>query len=87
MWKRMIEPGLIVLALLDLVFSWSVASIAVRGLDWRYVDALALTTTPFDASGSLMAFTLLGSVLWPVLALLLWLLASDLIRHIRSRVG
>jgi hypothetical protein len=78
MWKRMAEPWLMAFTLVDMAFSFAMAHLLVRGLGWRYTDWLGLASSPFDASSSILAYAVLGGVLWPVVALVLWLSVSEL---------
>lgn len=88
MLKRMLEPGLIAFSIGDLFFSHSMAHLLVRVMDWRYTDLAGIISQPFDASDSILAYTLLGSILWPILGIILWLAWGDVLSHVRKiRVG
>ena len=84
MWKRMFEPWVIWISLADLTFSIIAAHGLVRGLGWRYTDLAGISTQAFNASNSIIAYTFFGSVIWPVVALLLWLIVADF-RHAMKR--
>ena len=77
MWKRMLEPGLVMFSLLDLIFSTAMAQLVVHALGWRFGDWLGIAGEPFDVNNSVLAYTLLGGVLWPVLGLTLAAMLSS----------
>lgn len=85
MWKRMFEPWLILVSLVDLAFSTGVAHGLVRGMGWRYSDLAGISTQPLDASNSIIAYTVFGAVIWPVVALILWLMIADFHRATARR--
>lgn len=82
MWKRMIEPGLIAFAIADALFSVAMAHLLVYGMGLRYLDWSGINSQPFDASNSVMAYTFLGGIIWPVAGFILALAISDLNRHL-----
>lgn len=81
MLQRMREPALIALTAVDLLFSVSVAHLLVYALGWRYTDWIGLNTQPFDASASVLVYTVLGAIGWPILGLLAYLAVGDHARH------
>lgn len=83
MWKRMLEPWLMVFALVTLLISGGAAHLILNCFGWRYTDWTGFISQPFDASGSILAYTLLGAVGWPIALLILWLFISDLMQLYR----
>lgn len=81
----MLKPWLMVLAVASLLFAYGIAYLFVHAFNWRYTDWTGLNSQPFDASGSVLAYTVLGSIGWPIVWLLLWLTASDVLRQWRRR--
>ena len=81
MWQRMRESALIALTAADLLFSVSAAHLLVYALGWRYTDWIGLNTQPFDASASVLVYTVLGAIVWPILGLLAYLAGGDHARH------
>lgn len=83
MWKRMLEPWLMAFTLVTLLISGGAAHLLVNGFGWRYTDWTGFNSQPFDASGSILAYTLLGAIGWPIALLILWLVISDLVQRYR----
>lgn len=75
MWDRMQNLWVMALALATLLFSIGRANLFVNVFSWRYVDWTGLSSQPFDASTSILAYTLLG-VGWPIVFVVLWLVAA-----------
>ena len=82
MLQRMREPALIALPAADLLFSVSVAHLLVYIVGWRYTDWIGLNTQPIDASASVLVYTVLGAIVFPIIGLLAYLVVGD---HARDR--
>lgn len=78
MLKKMVERGTLIgsatVGLIAFLVSW----FGVTYLGWRYVDVLGLIKIPFDASQSILAFTLLIAVAIMPFACLALVLARPL---------
>lgn len=80
--QRWVQVG----ALVDLAFSACIASLLVNQLGWRYSDWMGLVSEPFDVGNSLVAYTVIGCVCWPVVALFASLVTYELRKKARRLV-
>lgn len=83
MWERMKEPWLIKFTIITLIGSGGLAQFFVNVLGWRYTDWTGINSQPFDASSSVLAYTVMGALGWPLLALAAWLLAYEASKAIK----
>ena len=83
MWKRMRETWLIAFSVVDLLVSMGIAQLLVNGFGCRYTDWTGINSQPFDASNSVLAFTVIGCVLWPVIMLMAWLIGGEMLRSLK----
>ena len=77
------EPWLIAFSVVDLLVSMGIAQLLVNGFGCRYTDWIGINSQPFDASNSVLAYTVIGGVLWPVVMLMAWLIGGEMLRSLK----
>ncbi len=80
MWKRMCEPWLIAFTVVDMLVSIGIAQLLVNYLGWRW---LGIDGQPFDANNSVFAYIVIGSLVWPIFLLMVWLIGGEMLRSLK----